>query len=89
MRGKIFATLWPEDRRAVVKLPRDVQLGLVEGQPEAFSLTGWSKQGWTGVDLKRVGVGEFGALIEESWRQVAPKTLVPSRRSGAKARRKK
>jgi len=42
VRGKIFGTLWPAEHRAVLKLPLDIQAGLVGGEPTAFSLNAWS-----------------------------------------------
>ena len=74
--GKIFMTLWPSDRRAVVKLPLADQQALVQMDPEAFSLGGWAHQGWTGVRLARVNTAQLRLLASAAWRNVAPKRLL-------------
>ncbi|NJD87580.1 MAG: MmcQ/YjbR family DNA-binding protein [Betaproteobacteria bacterium] len=74
--GKIFMTLWPAERRAVVKLPIADQQALVQMDPEAFSLGGWSHQGWTGVQLARVNAGQLRLLASAAWRNVAPRRLL-------------
>ncbi len=74
--GKIFMTLWPADRRAVVKLPIADQQALVQMDPDAFSLGGWSHQGWTGVQLARINAGQLRLLANAAWRNVAPRKLL-------------
>lgn len=76
VRDKIFATLWPTERRAVVKLSLKEQADLVGSRAAAFSLNAWSRQGWTNVHLAHVSVEECRELIEQAWRIVAPKKLV-------------
>ncbi len=78
VRKKIFATLRPEEGRAVLKLPVDLHASLLEGNPEAFFLNGWSKQGWIELDLDHLGEAELEALAELAWMHVAPKSLVKS-----------
>jgi hypothetical protein len=80
VRNRIFATLPPGDPpRAVLKLPREAQQALVNAEPETFHLVGWEHQGWTGVNLAAADPEELTELIEEAWRQVAPKRLVAER----------
>jgi hypothetical protein len=77
VRNRIFATLPPGDSpRIVLKLPREAQRALVASEPETFGLVGWEHQGWTAVSLTTVDPDELRELIEEAWRQVAPKRLV-------------
>ena len=73
---KIFATLWPDENRAVVKLSLEDQADLVSANAKAFSLNAWSKQGWTNVNLNQVTGRECRELLERAWRIVAPKKLV-------------
>jgi hypothetical protein len=73
--GKIFATLWPTESRAVVKLSLADQAALVQMDPAAFSLNAWSYQGATNVHLKSIKLAQFRKLVETSWRKVAPKRL--------------
>ena len=75
VRKKIFATLWPGENRAVVKLQIADQQALVQMQPEVFSLGGWSHQGWTNVQLANVDKATLKDVIENAWRNVAPKKL--------------
>ena len=76
VKNKIFATLWPKQCRAVVKLSLAEQKTLLESQPDVFSTDAWSHQGWTNVDLQHIAAKHFRDLIENSWRRVAPKRLV-------------
>ena len=77
--NKIFATLWPDEARAVLKLDRAEQGRLLKSKPAAFSTNAWSKHGWTNVHLKHVDAKLFQQLVEDSWRAVAPKSWWPRR----------
>ena len=76
IRKKIFVTLWPDDLRAVVKLGIADQTALVQADPVAFSLGGWSHQGWTNIDLGNIDQPALRDVITTAWRNVAPKTVV-------------
>ena len=76
--GKIFATLWPDQSTAVVKLPLADQAALVQMDPDAFSLNAWSYQGATTVHLKHIALVQFRKVVQAAWRNVAPKRLVAS-----------
>lgn len=78
VRNKIFATLWPDDKHAVVKLSLADQAALLQMHPKIFSLNAWSHQGATNVHLPFADTVLFRKLIEDSWRRVAPKKLVAS-----------
>jgi hypothetical protein len=71
--GRIFATLWPDESRAVVKLAIADQAALVQMDPGAFTLNAWSHQGFTNVDLKRVDAKRLRSVVESAWRNVAAK----------------
>ncbi|MGE0358808.1 MAG: MmcQ/YjbR family DNA-binding protein [Burkholderiales bacterium] len=73
--GRIFMTLWPEKRRAVVKLPLADQQALVQMDPEAFGVGSWGRQGFTLVDLSRVNAAQLRVLADAAWRTVATKRL--------------
>lgn len=75
VRNKIFMTLWPDGKHAVIKLARADQTALIASDPEAFALNSWSRTGYTTVNLPHVGVARFRAAVESSWRLVAPKSL--------------
>jgi hypothetical protein len=76
VRGKIFATLWEKEKRAVLKLSLEEQDAFVKMQPEVFAVTPWGHQGWTSVELARVDRALFGKLLVEAWRRIAPKRVV-------------
>jgi hypothetical protein len=80
--GRIFMTLWPAERRAVVKLPVADQHALVQMDPDAFSLGGWAHQGWTNVHLARVNAAQLRVLADAAWRNVAPKRLLDREPAG-------
>src|SRR5438270_13478116 len=73
--NKIFATLWPKEDRAVVKVDRSEQRVLLESSPRAFSTNAWSKHGWTNIHLRHIDAKLFRDLVQDSWRAVAPKKL--------------
>ena len=76
VRKKIFATLWPDDSRAVVFLDPESHGELMRKFPDAFSLNGWSaKYGALNVHLKKITRGHFLELVQKSWARKAPKTL--------------
>ncbi len=74
--GRIFMTLWPADRRAVVKLPVADQQALAQMDPDAFCVRGWAAQGWTHVTLAKVNAAQLRLVVEAAWRTVAPKALL-------------
>ena len=76
VRKKIFATLWPDDSRAVVFTEPSSHSGLIESHPGCFSLNGWSeKYGALNVHLEAIAESQFRRLVIESWRRKAPKSL--------------
>lgn len=70
VRNKIFATLWPDENRAVVKIPdRSVWSHC---SAKVFSTNAWSKRGWINVHLEHVNAQTFRELVEDSWYAIAP-----------------
>ena len=76
--GKIFATLWPEDGWAMVKLTPDKQEAFVHAAPKVFSPVkgGWGRQGATSVRLKSATRTMARDGLLAAWRNRAPKRLV-------------
>ncbi len=70
--NRIFASLWPKKKKkiAVVKLSIANQTALLQMDPDAFSLNGWSRQGWLNVHLDKVTPTRFRTLAQESWTTV-------------------
>ena len=76
IRNRIFATLWPREHRAVLKLSLVDQAALLKSSPRTFSTNAWSHQGWTNVHLQHIAEVRFRELVEKPWRRIAPKTIV-------------
>lgn len=77
VKKKIFATLWLDEKRSVVKLSKTEQPALCEEHyPAVFAVKGkWGEFGWTYVDLNKVSEAVFKKLLRAAWINVAPKTL--------------
>jgi len=74
VRNKIFATLPPGGRIAVLKItPADLD-DLIQRDAETFRDI-WGGR-WLSVSLDRVAPEVFHKLLVDSWRLTAPKTLV-------------
>lgn len=78
VRGKIFATLWPDEGRMVVKLPPAEQAALAALAPQLFAPVpgGWGVQGWTNVYLAHAHSTDIQHALLIAWRLVAPRQLV-------------
>ena len=65
---RIFATLWPEQNRSVLRLAVDDADGLAGSEPDTFRLV--SARGpfaWLNVDLGRVSAETYRALLGQAW----------------------
>jgi hypothetical protein len=76
VQGKLMARLWEDGVTLVLKVPFMVQEFLLRGQPKVFFLTDHYR-GYPVVlvRLPLVDRGQFRALLEDAWRQVAGKRL--------------
>jgi hypothetical protein len=76
--GKIFATLWPEEGWAMVKLTPEEQEAFVQAAPNVFSpVKGlWGRRGATSVRLERATKAMARDGLIAAWRSRAPKRLV-------------
>ena len=77
---KVFATLWVEEERAVVKLTPEEQEMRVEAEPGIFKpIAGsWGRRGWTNIDLAEADEEAVRGALLAAWRNVAPPGLVAS-----------
>jgi hypothetical protein len=77
VRGKIFATLWPDVQRAMLKLPPSEQAALSLRDAATFSAVPgtWGVRGSTFVELRTVDRSDFIEALQTAWRGVAPKRL--------------
>jgi hypothetical protein len=78
VKKKIFATLWLDEKRAVLKLSRTAQETFSSDYPSAvFPVKGaWGKFGWTTLELNKINEVVFREALTEAWRNVAPKALL-------------
>jgi hypothetical protein len=78
VRGKIFATLGPDEEWGMVKLPVDQQASFVAADPEVFQPASgaWGRQGSTIVRLCAAKEEAVRQALIAAWRRTAPKRLV-------------
>jgi hypothetical protein len=87
--GRIFATLWVEEERVVLKLTPEHQVMLVEAQPDLFApIAGaWGRRGWTNLDLPECDEEILRGALLAAWRNTAPARVVstyePRRSAGS------
>ena len=84
-RGKIFATLAPDERRAMVKLTPDQQIQFMLARPEMFEPASgaWGRQGCTMVRLDAADEETLGEAMTLAWQGIVAKKT-PTRRAGKK-----
>jgi hypothetical protein len=77
VRGKIFATLWPDDGWGMVKLTPEQQEMFVEAEPDVFEPVkgAWGRKGCTSVRLEAASAGTLRSAILTAWLRTAPKRL--------------
>jgi hypothetical protein len=78
VRGKIFATLWPDDVWGMVKLTPQDQQRFILAEPAVFqSVKGaWGRRGATRVCLGAAKVDTLRQALVAAWCNTAPKRLV-------------
>lgn len=77
VRGKIFATLSPDDSRGMVKLTPDDQAVFVRSEPKVFQPCNgaWGRSGCTYVSLAKAVETSVRQALVAAWRNTAPKRL--------------
>jgi hypothetical protein len=78
VRGKIFATIWPNEAWGMVKLTPEQQKSFVQAEPAVFAPVkgAWGRRGATSVRLEATNVATLRGAILTAWRTVAPNKLV-------------
>jgi hypothetical protein len=75
--GKIFATARVNERKAMLKLPRDLQSALCAAHAGAVEpVPGtWGERGATFVFIDKVPESLFADLVASAWANAAPKSV--------------
>lgn len=77
VRGKIFATLWPDDGWGMVKLKPEQQALFRRAHPAVFAPVkgGWGQKGATTVLLEPADEPTVRSALITAWRNIAPKAV--------------
>jgi hypothetical protein len=77
VRGKIFATLGPDEDWGMVKLTPDLQGSFVRTEPDVFQPVkgAWGRRGCTYVCLAAAQESTVRQALVAAWRNTAPKRL--------------
>jgi hypothetical protein len=77
VRGRIFATIWPDETWGMVKLTPEQQASFMQSEPTIFMPVkgGWGRKGATQVLLESANPMTVQNALLTAWRNVAPKTL--------------
>jgi hypothetical protein len=80
--GRIFATIYPDSKRGMVKLTPDVQREYLRAHPTMFEPASgaWGKQGCTTVLLAAADPTTVRAAMTHAWRNTAKKSVRSKRR---------
>jgi hypothetical protein len=78
VKGKIFATLGPDEVWGMVKLTPEQQASLMATEPQVFgpAAGAWGRRGSTIVQLAGAEALTVGQALMAAWRNTAPKKLV-------------
>ena len=76
--GRIFATLWTDEARVVLRLTPERQAALTEAEPDAFAPVpgAWGDRGWTSLDLDAADETILRGALLDAWTTAAPPGLV-------------
>lgn len=85
VRGRIFATLGPDESWGMVKLTPDQQALFLRAEPDLFlpASGAWGRGGATIVQLRRAKRKTVLDALAAAWRNTAPKRLVREFEGGA------
>lgn len=74
---KMFCILGSDGLRASIKATREQQAELLAADPSVYSFAPYvGRHGWVLVDVPAADAGEVAELLDQAWRQTAPKRVV-------------
>ena len=77
VRRKMFCILGQDGLRASIKATKEQQAELLAADPSVYGFAPYvGRHGWVVVDVAAADAGEVAELLEEGWRQTAPKAVV-------------
>jgi hypothetical protein len=81
--GRIFATLYPDSKRGMVKLTPEQQQEFIAGDPDTFEPASgaWGRQGCTTVRLAAADEATVGEAMTLAWQATTRKATPQSRRT--------
>lgn len=81
VRNKIFAGLSRDHEQGNLKLTPELQAMVLSAEPDVFvpASGAWGRSGWTRIVLAKAELPGLRELLAESYRLVAPKSLIGSR----------
>ena len=76
--GRVFATLWIEEARVVLRLTPALQGAFCEAEPDLFTPVegAWGRRGWTSLELDPCEEESLREALLAAWRVTAPAVLV-------------
>ena len=83
VRNKIFAGLSQDHKQGTLKLTPELQAMVLSAEPEVFvaAAGAWGRSGWTRIVLAQAELPGLRELLAESYRLVAPKSLLATQRN--------
>jgi len=89
--GRIFATIYPDNKRGMVKLTPEQQQEFIDHDPDAFEPASgaWGRQGCTTVRLAAADEATVGEAMTLAWQATARQPASRKKKSVSPARTKR
>jgi hypothetical protein len=80
---KMIAGGAPDSPTMSIKASKEDQAELIAGAPETYAIADYvGRYGWVRVTLSTADPGEVRRIVEDAWRQTAPKRVIRAYDSG-------
>ncbi len=89
--GRIFATIYPDDKRGMVQLTPDQQQAFIGAHPSTFEPASgaWGRGGSTTVHLAKIDTETLGEAMTLAWQNAVNRPAPKQRRQTKEALRRK